>query len=165
MTDASAGLHLRPLVSGAFPPVVEAPLGCRRTARWEFGHRTPTPSSIHERIWADVVHQVVAFDGPRALGLLQICHDDPHSGWACLEAIWNPSDNAQLARCVSDYVDIVLDLFPYRKLYLYSFHHALAVDGLALGADWCPEGRLANHALLQTGQYVDLIIMATYRAS
>jgi RimJ/RimL family protein N-acetyltransferase len=136
--------------------------------RVRFAGATPSPEKIAASLWDSVLAQFVVEDvsGHDKLGLVSITSPSFRDGYAYVSAIGAPEvqGSGLIAEAVLLGFNYAFTTWPFRKIYMEATETSYAYFKSGLGRFFSEEGRLREHSFWN-GRYVELLILAVYRAT
>jgi RimJ/RimL family protein N-acetyltransferase len=136
--------------------------------RVRFGGATPSPERVIAALWESVLAQFIVegVSSGEPLGLVAITTPNFRDGFAYLSSIG--SEAAQRSGLVAEGVllgfNYAFCTWPFRKVYMEVSEESYRAFGSGLGRFFKEEGRLREHAFWN-GRYLDVLILAVYRAT
>ncbi|MGH2941843.1 MAG: GNAT family N-acetyltransferase [Solirubrobacteraceae bacterium] len=136
--------------------------------RVRFAGATPSPEKVAASLWDSVLAQFVVEDvsNHNPLGLVSVTSPNFRDGYAYISAVGSPE-----VQGAGLFIESVLLCFnygfatwPFRKIYMEATETSYASFKSGLGRLFNEEGRLREHSYWN-GRYVDLLILAVYRAT
>ncbi|HWC28319.1 MAG TPA: GNAT family protein [Solirubrobacteraceae bacterium] len=136
--------------------------------RVRFAGATPSPEKVAASLWDSVLAQFVVEDvsGHNPLGLVSVTSPNFRDSYAYISAVGSPDVQGS-----GLFIESVLLCFnygfatwPFRKIYMEATETSYSSFKSGLGRLFSEEGRLREHSYWN-GRYVDLLILAVYRAT
>jgi RimJ/RimL family protein N-acetyltransferase len=136
--------------------------------RVRFAGATPSPEKIAASLWDSVLAQFVVEDvsGHNPLGLVSITSPNFRDSYAYMSAVGLPEvqGSGLIAEAAMLGFNYGFVTWPFRKIYMEATETSYSAFKSGLGRLFSEEGRLREHSFWN-GQYVDLLILAVYRAT
>lgn len=167
-TLAGRSVILRPVMPRDYELIRIAELSDQLGPRWRHRGATPAPEQHMQLVAQGALAQfmVVTLRHQKPLGLVTAYNPSFQDAHAYLAmAKFQPNDRSPtfLAGAVL-FVEYVFRNWNFRKLYAETTDLNAAAFGSGIGRLLREEGRLKGH-LFSNGEYVDLVVLALYRAS
>jgi RimJ/RimL family protein N-acetyltransferase len=165
---ASRRVRLRPIAERDRGFLYELMTSPDSGGRVRFGGATPSPERVAATLWDSVLAQFVIerLESGEPLGLAAITSANFRDGVAYVSALGLPAAQghgliAEGALLVFHYAFMT---WPLRKIYMETSEDSLRRFGSGLGSFFSEEGRLREHTYWN-GRYIDVVIVAVYRAT
>ena len=133
-----------------------------------FAGATPSPEKIAASLWDSVLAQFVVEDasGQSPLGLVSVTSPNFRDGYAYMSAVGLPDvqGSGLMVEAALLGFNYGFATWPFRKIYMEATETSYASFKSGLGRLFSEEGRLREHSFWN-GRYVDLLILAVYRAT
>lgn len=158
--------RLRPVVASDLEFLRSLELGGENGIRYRHRGVAASPEEFNARLWAGVLHQVVAIepDTGLRLGLIACFGVDWRNGHGHLAFVFSDEarSRGEAADAVARFIDYAFTVFPLRKLYGEVLEFNLGTFRSSIGRCAEVEGRKRLHDW-HDGRYWDQLILAVYR--